>query len=64
VTLGPDAGDAEAVLAALGREGIAIADVTAQLLREGIASFRGSFDSLRQGLEAKLAGAGRRPVGA
>lgn len=59
VTLGPDAGDAEAVLAALGREGIAIADVTDQLLREGIASFRASFDSLRAGLEAKLAAAGR-----
>ena len=64
VTLGADAGDAEAVLAALGREGIAITDVTSQLLREGIASFRGSFDSLLKGLDSKLAATGRRPVGA
>jgi transaldolase len=59
VTLGPDSGDAEAVLAALGREGIAIGEVTEQLLREGIASFRASFDSLRSGLDAKLAATGR-----
>lgn len=63
VTLGADAGDAEAVVAALGREGIALEQVTAQLLAEGIAAFRGSFDSLRAGLEAKLAAAGRHAVG-
>lgn len=60
VTLDADAGDAEFVLAALGREGIEIGDVTDQLLREGIDAFRASFESLLAGLDAKLAGT-RRP---
>lgn len=59
VTLAANAGDASPLVAALAREGIDLAEVTARLLAEGIASFQASFDSLRRGLDAKLAAAGR-----
>jgi len=46
---------AEADLAALEAAGIPIAQVTAQLLAEGVASFQRSFDSLLAGLSRKTA---------
>jgi transaldolase len=62
VTLSTDAGDAEHVLAALGREGISPKDVTDRLLADGVASFKKSFETLLAGLERKLAAMGRRPM--
>ena len=52
-------------LAALEALGISLDDVTEQLLREGLASFQKSFDTLLAGLERKLATLrGRSGVGA
>ncbi len=50
---------AEGTIAALGTLGINIDDVTDQLLREGLASFQKSFDTLIAGLETKVTGMGR-----
>ena len=46
---------AEADIAALEQVGISIDDVTSQLLKEGVASFQKSFDSLLSGLSRKTA---------
>ena len=56
-----DHGVEEAVrqLAALEAVGISLQDVTDKLLREGLASFQKSFDSLLAGLERKTASLGR-----
>lgn len=60
-----DVGLAEAERALLSVEecGIALRDVTDQLLVEGLASFQKAFDTLLGGLEAKATALGR-PVGA
>jgi len=47
------------VIADLEAAGILLADVTAKLLRDGIASFQKSFDGLLANLEARVP-AGRR----
>ncbi|MBV6520288.1 MAG: Transaldolase [Gemmatimonadaceae bacterium] len=47
--------DADACMADLERAGIDFADVTAGLLRDGLASFQKSFDRLLAGLEHKTA---------
>ena len=54
-TVDMDLARAEADLAALEQVGISIHDVTALLLREGVASFQKSFDSLLSGLSRKTA---------
>jgi len=58
-----DVEGAERVLAELEAVGISIRDVTDQLLREGLASFTKSFDTLTAGLETKFLALGR-PVAA
>jgi transaldolase len=45
--------EAERVLTDIGAVGVSLTDVTDQLLREGIASFQKSYDSLLAGLERK-----------
>jgi transaldolase len=50
--------EAESLIAALGAAGIDIHEVTAKLLRDGLASFQKSFDSLVAGLEKKAASLG------
>src|SRR5665213_372068 len=42
-------------LAAIEKAGVSIDDVTAKLLRDGIASFEKSFDTLSAGIKAKIA---------
>jgi len=53
---------AERTLADLGAAGIDLRDVTDKLLRDGLASFQKSFDSLIAGLERKSATLGRDMV--
>jgi transaldolase len=53
----PDA--AKRAIADLGAVGVDLDDVTATLLRQGLASFQKSFDSLIAGLEKKSAALGR-----
>jgi len=53
---------AERTIAELGAVGIDLGDVTDKLLREGLASFQKSFDSLTAGLERKSAALGRDMV--
>src|SRR5215207_1194247 len=50
---------AERTIADLGAVGIDVRDVTDKLLRDGLASFQKSFDSLIAGLERKSAALGR-----
>jgi transaldolase len=50
---------AERTIADLGAAGIDLRDVTDKLLRDGLASFQKSFDSLIAGLERKSAALGR-----
>jgi transaldolase len=57
-TVDRDYAEAESLIAALGRAGIDIREVTAKLLRDGLASFQKSFDSLVAGLEKKAASLG------
>jgi transaldolase len=57
-TVDRDYAEAESVIGALGAAGIEIQDVTAKLLRDGLASFQKSFDSLVAGLEKKAASLG------
>jgi transaldolase len=52
-TIDRDVAAAQAQLAALEEQGIVLDDVTGHLLREGIASFQKSFDTLIAGLERK-----------
>jgi transaldolase len=52
-TLDQGVDDARATMAALGKAGISIDAVTAQLENEGVASFAKSFDDLLSGVEAK-----------
>lgn len=54
-TVDADVAGAEAHLAALAAAGIDLAAVTDRLLRDGLASFSTSFDTLLAGLEAKRA---------
>jgi transaldolase len=53
---------AERTLADLGAVGVDLRDVTDKLLRDGLASFQKSFDSLIAGLERKSAALGRDMV--
>jgi transaldolase len=50
---------AERTIAELGAVGVDLGDVTAKLLRDGLASFQKSFDSLVVGLDKKSAALGR-----
>jgi transaldolase len=50
---------AERTIAELGAVGVDLGDVTAKLLRDGLASFQKSFDSLISGLDKKSAALGR-----
>jgi transaldolase len=54
--------DARHTMAGLAAAGIDLHDVTETLLREGLASFQKSFDSLTAGLEKKSAALGREMV--
>jgi transaldolase len=54
-TVDHDIAGAASLIQELGRNGIAIADVTDKLLVDGVASFQKSFDSLIAGLERKSA---------
>ena len=54
-TVDMDLATAEADLAALEKAGISLAQVTEQLLNEGVASFQKSFDTLLAGLSRKTA---------
>jgi transaldolase len=54
-TVDQGADEAARTIAALAAEGIAMEEVTAQLLVEGLASFQKSFDTLVAGLERKVA---------
>lgn len=54
-TVDIDIAGAEAILAALESVGIPLAQVTEQLLAEGVASFQRSFDTLLSGLSRKTA---------
>jgi transaldolase len=53
---------AEQTIADLGAAGVDMRDVTDKLLREGLASFQKSFDSLVAGLDKKSAALGREMV--
>jgi transaldolase len=55
-------GECEALFRSLEQEGILLRDVTDTLLREGLASFQKSFDTLVAGLERKTAALGRHLV--
>ena len=55
VTLDADPGDAATVLAAAAYEGLDLDRITAELEREGVESFRGSYRELLGCIEAKLA---------
>ena len=50
---------AERTIAELGAVGVDLGDVTAKLLRDGLASFQKSFDTLLSGLDKKSAALGR-----
>lgn len=54
-TVDADVDQARADLAAIEKAGVSIDDVTAKLLRDGIASFEKSFDTLSAGIKAKIA---------
>jgi transaldolase len=58
-TVDADVADAERTLAALATVGVDLDDVTAKLLRDGLASFQKSFDSLTAGLTKKSAALGQ-----
>jgi transaldolase len=53
---------AERTIAELGAVGVDLGDVTAKLLRDGLASFQKSFDTLLSGLDKKSAALGREMV--
>jgi transaldolase len=61
-TVDADYSVAERTIADLGAAGIDLRDVTDKLLRDGLASFQKSFDSLTAGLERKSAALGRDMV--
>jgi len=50
---------AERTIAELGAVGVDLGDVTAKLLRDGLASFQKSFETLLSGLDKKSAALGR-----
>ncbi|MEO7041645.1 MAG: transaldolase [Gemmatimonadaceae bacterium] len=54
-TVDADVEQARADLAAIEKAGVSIDDVTAMLLRDGIASFEKSFDTLSAGIKDKIA---------
>ena len=54
ITVTADLDGTKAVLEHIARAGISFKDVTDQLLREGLASFEKSFDTLTAGLERKI----------
>jgi len=54
-TVDADVDQARADLAAIEKAGVSLDDVTAMLLRDGIASFEKSFDTLSAGIKAKIA---------
>ncbi len=58
-TVDADLDGARRVIAELAAVGIGLDDVTDQLLREGLASFQKSFETLMAGLEKKSASLGR-----
>jgi transaldolase len=58
-TVDRDVDDARHVIAELAAVGIDLKDVTDKLLREGLASFQKSFETLTAGLEKKSATLGR-----
>jgi transaldolase len=58
-TVDKDVAAADKVIKDLGRLGIPIRDVTDKLLKDGIASFQKSFDTLVAGLERKVKQLGR-----
>ena len=61
-TVDKDVGAADKVIKDLERLGIPIRDVTDKLLKDGIASFQKSFDTLVAGLERKVKQLGRELV--
>jgi transaldolase len=58
-TVDADVDAARRTIADLGAVGVDLDDVTATLLRQGLASFQKSFDTLVAGLEKKSAALGR-----
>ena len=58
-TVDADLDGAKRTVADLGALGIDLAEVTDKLLREGLASFQKSFDTLTAGLEKKSGSLGR-----
>ncbi|HEY0997937.1 MAG TPA: transaldolase [Gemmatimonadaceae bacterium] len=63
VTVTRDVEGAKADLAALARIGVDMKDVTDKLLRDGLASFQKSFDTLLSGLETKTRALGAALAG-
>ena len=63
-TVDADVEGARRTIADLGRAGISLREVTAQLLTEGLRSFEKSFDTLIAGLERKTREMGRPVAGA
>jgi transaldolase len=63
-TVDADLPGAQRTIAELAQFGIAMKEVTDKLLREGLASFQKSFDSLTAGLEKKSAALGREMASA
>jgi transaldolase len=51
--------EARGVIAELAKAGIDLAEVTDKLLRDGLASFQKSFETLSAGLDRKSAALGR-----
>ncbi len=54
-TVDANLAQARADLAAIAQAGVSLEDVTDTLLKEGIASFGKSFDTLTAGIKAKVA---------
>jgi transaldolase len=63
-TVDADVAGAQRTIAELAQVGIEMKEVTDKLLREGLASFQKSFESLTAGLEKKSAALGRELVSA
>jgi transaldolase len=63
-TVDADLAGAQRAIAELAQVGIEMKEVTDKLLREGLASFQNSFESLTAGLEKKSAALGRELVSA
>jgi transaldolase len=63
-TVDTDVAGAQCTIAELAQVGITMTEVTDKLLRDGLASFQKSFDSLTAGLEKKSAALGREMASA